>query len=163
MTSAEAGTASEAGMASSALAAAAVDESNTGLRFICRDPVYGEDPVHGGWWPRSTDLIDELEPLLKSLLASGYEVSRVMYGMRGWDTAPRQMILDGRPIRLVGYYSQQSTSIILMDRSGVRHLDLLVVAADTPAAVAEHALALAGQDGSQHRLAEIMELAAAQV
>lgn len=133
----------------------------TGLRFVRRHPVLGEDPVHGGWWPYTKDLTDELEPLLQALFASGYEVRRVMYGMRGWDPAPRQMVLDGRVVRLVGYYSQQGASIVLIDASGAKHLDLLVIAPEEDATVAKNAMDLASLDGSQHRVAEILELARA--
>jgi len=131
------------------------------LRLVRRDTEFHEGCVHGGWWPYSQDLAAELMPLLKELFTKGYDVRRVMYSSRSWDRAPRRITVDGRDIMLAGYYTQHSSSIVLFDRSGLKHLDLVVVPPNTGTPVADRAMALAGRDGDLHRAAEILDEAAA--
>jgi len=128
------------------------------LRFVCRDPVFADDPVHGAWWPRSRNLEDELPALLRALDLGGHEVTRVMFGTRGWESSPRQIAYAGRVVRLVGYYSQSAHSIVLVDTTGVRQLNLLVIPPDTVDEVASAALAMAGRDGGTERLNEILPI-----
>lgn len=133
------------------------------LRLQRRDPILGSDHVNGGWWPYSRVLEDELPTLIEALASSGFAVHRVMYSLRGWDDKPRALATSGRAVRLTGYYTQQSATLILTDSSGLRPLILLVVPPELAADAAAQALTEAGSDGDDHRIVEILERAIAGV
>ena len=119
--------------------------------------------VDGGWWPRSLDLTVELPGLLNDVWARGYDVFRVTYNLRAWDEAPRRIWVGEHQVKLGGYNTESSASITLVDSTGWRRTELVVVPPDTDAASAEQALTMAAAEGDHHRAAEILESAGAEV
>jgi hypothetical protein len=120
----------------------------------------GSGFVDGGWWPRSGNLSTELPPLLKAMWSAGHQVYRVTYDLAIWDRPPRRMTVTGRPVKLDGYRSDGPT-LSLIDQSGWKRIDLVVIPPSTDAQVAHRALDLAGLDGDPHRAQEILHKAAA--
>jgi len=127
-----------------------------GLRLRLRDPGSVGGFVDGGWWPRTLDLGVELAPLLTEIWSVGYDVRRVTYNLTAWNHAPRRIAAAGRLVRIGGYHTQDEDVVSLVDSSGWKRIDLVVVPPDTDPVVAERALALAGLDGDRHRAAEIL-------
>jgi hypothetical protein len=70
------------------------------------------------------------------------------------------MTVTGRPVKLDGYRSDGPT-LSLVDQSGWKRIDLVVIPPATDAQVAHRALDLAGLDGDLHRAQEILHKAAA--
>jgi hypothetical protein len=133
------------------------DPPDARLRLRRRDPrVVGF--VDGGWWPRSLDLGIELAPLLAEMFSAGYDIHRVTYNLARWDPAPRSVAVSGRLVKLGGYRTQNPALISLVDMSGWKRVDLLVILPDTHPRIAERALSLAGLDGDLHQAEQILEL-----
>jgi hypothetical protein len=118
----------------------------------------GSGFVDGGWWPRSDDLSVELPPLLMAMWSAGHQVYRVTYDVASWDRSPRRMTVAGRRVKVDGYRSDTGT-LSLVDLSGWKRIDLVVIPPATDAQVAHRALALAGIDGDLHRAPEILHQA----
>ena len=128
--------------------------SPDGVRLRLRANL-GSGFVDGGWWPRSGDLSAELPPLLKAMWSAGHQVYRVTYDLASWDRPPRRMTVTGRPVKVDGYRSDGPT-LSLIDLSGWKRIDLVVIPPATDAQVAHRALDLAGLDGDLHRAQEIL-------
>lgn len=132
--------------------------SPDGVRLRLRANL-GNGFVDGGWWPRTGDLSAELPPLLKAMWSAGHQVYRVTYDLASWDLPPRRMTMTGRPVKIDGYRSD-GPMLSLIDQSGWKRIDLLVIPPATDAQVAHRALDLAGLDGDLHRAQEILHEAA---
>ncbi|WP_327114083.1 DUF5994 family protein [Nocardia sp. NBC_01730] len=59
--------------------------------------------IDGAWWPRSGDLTAELPDLLAVLAVRLGPIWRVVYDPAGWSSAPRQLTVGDRAIRLDAY------------------------------------------------------------
>jgi hypothetical protein len=123
--------------------------------------------VHGGWWPRSTDLVHELPDLLDAARTAGFDTHRVVYGPSIWDRFPRspaaQYVFagsDAHRVALDRCSHQPPDTIALVDQSGSGRMDLLVIPVGTDAGLAERALAIAGRDGDSDPAAEVLDRAA---
>jgi hypothetical protein len=99
--------------------------------------------VDGAWWPRSTCLADELPELLASLSARLGRVVMVGYRRNGWHETPPLVEIAGSPIELLGFSSDEPTSVILLGEDG-RHITLHVIGPDAGEDVARQALQQAG-------------------
>lgn len=86
--------------------------------------------VDGAWWPRSTTLVDELPGLAAALSDRLGRIVMVGYHRNGWHDTPALAQIDGHPIELLGFTSDEPTSVIVMGDSG-RHLTLHVIRPDT--------------------------------
>jgi len=99
--------------------------------------------VDGAWWPQSTNLVDQLPGLLTSLSDRLGQAVIVGYRRNGWDETPSLIEIDGHRIELLGFTSDEPTSVILIGEDG-RHLTLHVIRPDTSEDVARQALQEAG-------------------
>jgi hypothetical protein len=102
---------------------------NGGVRISFRQPVTEAGFVDAGWWPRSRALTVELLPLLDVLWTACRDVTRVSYNVASWEPAPRRLQVEGRLVRLGGFRGQGPLLLVLFDRSGREHLDVLVIPA----------------------------------
>ena len=112
--------------------------------------------LDGGWWPHSRDLAQELPPLVTELSRTGFTTVRVVYRLHGWTETTRRMTIAGRRISLGGYRKQADDTIALLDGSGQRRLELLVIPPGTDPAVADRALTQAALDGDPESGAEVL-------
>jgi hypothetical protein len=99
--------------------------------------------VGGAWWPRSTQLADELPDLVASLSDRLGRVVMVGYRHNGWHETPPLVEIAGHTIELLGFTSDESTSVVLFGEDG-RHLTLHVIRPDTGEEIARQALQQAG-------------------
>ncbi|WP_434444062.1 DUF5994 family protein [Lentzea sp. E54] len=114
------------------------------LRLRLRPKALTTGYVDGAWWPRSRDLAAELPALLAVLAVRLGEIPRVSYNLTEWETAPRQIAVDGVRVRLNGFWSRppHTVDVIAGDR---RRLTLLLVPPDTGPSAAHHAMMRAAQ------------------
>jgi hypothetical protein len=127
-------------------------------------PVLGENPsrivlrpgtesnsadrcIDGGWWPRSLDLLIELPALVAVLSRTGFSAHCVVYRLHTWHETPRRTTIGGLRINLAGHRKQAVATVAVIDRSGQKRLELLVVPPQTEPAVARRALDIASRDG----------------
>lgn len=95
--------------------------------------------LDGAWWPRSTDLVQELPDLVKSVSERLGQVMVVGYRRNGWDETPALTEIDGHSVELLGFTSDEPTSVILIGQDG-RHITLHVIRPDASDEVARQAL-----------------------
>jgi uncharacterized protein DUF5994 len=111
--------------------------------------------LDGGWWPRTTDPVAELPGLVVAIDALHGPVTRLILSSAGWDSHPRRLAVDGRVLRL-GYFTSQPVSLLTALCGQTDRVDLLVVAPDTAAQVAEEALTTAASDGNRVHAPDIV-------
>jgi hypothetical protein len=140
-------------------AAVSPPRASAALRLRRRDPSVADGFVDGGWWPRSLDLSAELPRLLAELSSAGHDVAQVIYNPTAWKPAPRTLAGPGRPVTLDPSTGQDAASISLVDSSGSKRTDLVVVPPRTDRRIAERVLALAGLGGDLCRAVGIIERA----
>jgi hypothetical protein len=80
-----------------------VSETAVRLRLGRSPAIPHREDTGGIWWPRSLDLVAELEPLLAALNAAGCSARRVTYNLDAWQPAPRKAVIGGALVRLGGY------------------------------------------------------------
>ncbi|OBK89403.1 DUF5994 family protein [Mycobacterium sp. 1165178.9] len=95
--------------------------------------------IDGAWWPRSTNLVDELPGLVASLSGRLGQVVMVGYRRNGWHNTPAVAEIDGHTIELLGFTSDEEASVIVMGGNG-RHITLHVIRPDTDEDAARQAL-----------------------
>ncbi|MEW2379229.1 DUF5994 family protein [Micromonospora sp. NPDC047812] len=103
--------------------------------------------LDGGWWPRSTDPLAELPGLVLAIDLLHGPIVRLVLNADAWDGNPRHLAVDGRVLRLGYFTSQPATLLTAICRNDDR-VDLLVVPPETPAGLAEAAMALAATAGN---------------
>lgn len=85
--------------------------------------------VDGAWWPRSKNLVQELPDLLASVSEQLGPIVMVGYRHNGWDETPPLVDIGGRTVELLGFSSDEPTSVILIGEEG-HHLTLHVISPD---------------------------------
>jgi hypothetical protein len=82
--------------------------------------------IDGAWWPRSTDLVDELPTLLSTLADRLGRIAAVGYDRNGWAQVPPQLDVAGETIELMGFDGAEPASLIVIGHEG-HHLTLRVI------------------------------------
>ncbi len=95
--------------------------------------------VDGAWWPRSRHLAEELPDLVASVSDRLGRVVMIGYRRNGWDDTPALVEIAGETVELLGFTSDEPTSVILIGADG-RHLTLHVIRPDTGEEAARQAL-----------------------
>jgi hypothetical protein len=95
--------------------------------------------VDGAWWPRTTNLVDELPDLLASVSERLGPVVMVGYRRNGWQETPPLAEIGGHTVELLAFTSDEPASVILIGEDG-HHLTLHVVRPDAGEEVAREAL-----------------------
>jgi len=114
--------------------------------------------LDGGWWPRTTDPVAELPGLVLAIDALHGPVTRLVLNSAGWDDHPRRLGVADRVLRL-GYFDSQPVSLLTALCGETARVDLLVVPPDTPARIAEEALATAASTGNRAHAPDILPAA----
>jgi hypothetical protein len=70
--------------------------------------------VDGAWWPRSNALPTELPDLLAVLSVRLDAITRVMYNLAEWATAPEKLLTGGRVVRLDGSRLQATGTLEIL-------------------------------------------------
>jgi Family of unknown function (DUF5994) len=106
------------------------------------------DHLHGAWWPRSSEIDQELAPMLTLVGARFGVVFGVMLNRDEWPDAA----LAGRPARIgktrISWYglAEAHQMVLVCDRS--RRLALLVLPPETPESIALTATLMACAPGN---------------
>ena len=103
--------------------------------------------LDGGWWPRSTDPGAELPGLVLAIDSLRGPVSRLVLSADGWGDHPHHLGVAGRVVRL-GYFASQPSALLTALCDNGERVDLLVVAPDTEAGLADAAMVLAATTGN---------------
>lgn len=100
--------------------------------------------VDGAWWPRSHDPAVEFPGLVLAMSSWVGPIRRVTYHLHDWDTAGRELTVEGWTVTLVGLSTLDANTIVV---TGQRLMMLLVVTPGTPGGAARAVLqAAAGPD-----------------
>lgn len=128
-------------------AVAANEQLRTPLRLRLRPNALSAGHVDGAWWPRSRDLAAELPALLAVLAVRLGDIPRVSYNLTEWDTAPRQIAVDGVRVRLSGFWSRpaHTVDVVSGDR---RRLTLLLLPPDADPSAAHDSMMCAAERGN---------------
>ena len=122
----------------------ATDPPRQTLRLKLKPKAPATGYVDGAWWPRSLDLSAELPALLAVLAVRLGRVQRVSYNLAALDAAPRRVQVDGQPVRIGGFHSQNPHTVDVIGRDGPR-ITLLVLPPGTAEAFAHQVLMAAGR------------------
>ena len=95
--------------------------------------------IDGAWWPRSTNLIDELPDLVASTADRVGRVVMVGYHRDGWHETPPRAEIAGATVELLGFSSDEPASVIVFGNDG-HHLSLQVISPDAGEEVARKTL-----------------------
>lgn len=106
------------------------------LRVTNRLPT---EHIDGAWWPRSTDLVAELPPLLAAVSDRLGQVVAVGYRRGGWNAHPSEVDFAGHPVELLGFDSAEPPGVIVIGHDG-HHLTLRVIPPGTSEPVARQEL-----------------------
>jgi Family of unknown function (DUF5994) len=111
--------------------------------------------LDGGWWPRSPDPEAELPDLIRGLESSLGVITRVALNPDAWDSAPRQLAIDGRRVHVGWFRAMNADTIGVTSASRDRFVLLVVPPQATPAAAAT-AMAMAAEATNSARPADLL-------
>jgi Family of unknown function (DUF5994) len=111
--------------------------------------------LDGGWWPRSPDPETELPDLIRGLESSLGVITRVALNPDAWDSAPRQVAIDGRRVH-VGWFRAMNADTIGVTRGSRDRFVLLVVPPQATPPAAATAMAMAADATSSARPADLL-------
>jgi len=113
--------------------------------------------LDGAWWPRTTNAVAELPPLLEVLRSLRGEITHVLLGATEWDLPhPRRLAAGPAAARLGWYTAQPAGLLTIVTEFGADRFDLLVVPPDATSDAAEAALAAAADAADQSRASELL-------
>ena len=97
--------------------------------------------VQGAWWPRSTELTDELPSLLAALSLRIGSIDSVLYHDSDWSPAPLSLKHQGGQVILAA--NQEWSNVVSLFGPQFGRLDLLVVPPNTESTRAYNAVTTA--------------------
>ena len=129
-------------------------QSNRPLRLRLGRPP-GQDRLDGAWWPYSRDLESEMSDLVHQFPPTHGRISRAVYSLRDWDTAPSELVAGQRVIE-VGASPRDDTHVLVVQLTDGRRLTLLVVPPDFTPGQGEEALLAGSTAGNRHTARELL-------
>jgi Family of unknown function (DUF5994) len=126
-----------------------------GLRLRLDPALARRGILDGGWWPYSPDPETELPDLIRGLESCLGVITRVALNPDPWDSAPRQVAVDGRRVH-VGWFRAMNADTIGVTRGSRDRFVLLVVPPQASAAAAATAMAMAADATSTARPADLL-------
>lgn len=111
--------------------------------------------LDGGWWPRSRDPDAELPSLIAGLESSLGVITQVALNLDAWDSAPRQVVVDGRRVH-VGWFRAINAHTIGVTSASRDRFVLLVVPPQATTAAAATAMAMAADPTNSARPADLL-------
>jgi Family of unknown function (DUF5994) len=97
-------------------------EKTPRLRLKPKAPPTGY--VDGAWWPHSDGLSKELPDLLAVLSVRLDAITRVMYNLDEWVSAPEKLLTGGRVVRLDGSRLQPTNTLEIL---GINRKQILLL------------------------------------
>jgi Family of unknown function (DUF5994) len=115
--------------------------------------------LDGGRWPRSRDPEAELPALIAGLESSLGATTRVALNPDAWDSAPRQVAIDGRCVH-VSWFRAMNPHTVGLTRAFQDRFVLLVVPAQATTMAAATAMAMAADADNSARPADLLAASA---
>ena len=116
----------------------------------------GTDKLDGGWWPRSRDLTVELADLIDHFPAEFGRVVRALFSPPDWDSAPRQIAVKGRSVK-IGSFPHDDTHLIHLTTSDGSMLHVLVVPPGFSPDQGAEALLASATPGNSHSAQDLLD------
>lgn len=116
--------------------------------------------LDGGWWPRSRDPVAELPGLVLALTARYGPIRQLMLNAGAWERCFHRLVVGPRTVRL-GWFTTLDPALLIATTDARDQLDLLVVAASTPTALAQRAMTMAADPTNTLRAPDILTAAVA--
>ena len=110
--------------------------------------------VDGAWWPRSLDLVAELEELAPALRPRLGRIERVSYHLGDWDAVPRRAAVDGSTVKFAGFRFQAPGTVDVL--AELHRVTLLVLPSETTPEEARRVLAAASTAGNADSLEDLL-------
>lgn len=104
--------------------------------------------IDGAWWPRTSDLIIELPPLLHALARRLGRIRGVLLNQGEWTPTPVDWTPAGNHRVRIGWYGHQDAHMAVVIGDSAKRVDLLVIPPDTDPTSASAAMALASSMGN---------------
>jgi hypothetical protein len=104
--------------------------------------------IDGAWWPRSTDLIHELLPVLHALSKRIGRIRGVLLNQDEWMPTPVDWTPPGNHRVRIGWYGHQDAHMAVLIGDSAKRVDLLVIPTGTDPAIASAAMTLASTRGN---------------
>jgi hypothetical protein len=130
--------------------------SATEPRLVIAEHPALRDHLHGAWWPRTTDITNELAPLLRVVAARVRSVLSVALNRDEWPDAPLalQATVTGRV--KVTWYGLTEPHLMILRLDHQRRFAVLVVPPDTAEDVALTAMLMASQSGNDRTTTDLL-------
>jgi hypothetical protein len=125
-------------------------------RLYLAERLARRDHLHGAWWPHTTDIEQELFPMLAIIGGRFRSVAGVLLNQREWpQTAPGWQPRQGSKPKVSWYGAEEPHTAVL--RCGdLSRIVLLVLAPDTPESVALSATFMACTPGNSLTAAQTL-------
>jgi len=91
---------------------------------------------------------------------AGRQVVRVSYATASWQPVPRQMLVEGRTVRLGGFVHDDASMLSLRDAWGSERIDVLVISPDADTAFAANVMSTVSRPGRNETAAMTLAHAA---
>lgn len=106
------------------------------------------DRLHGAWWPRSSDLDQELAPMLAVVAPRLGPVLGVMLNRDEWTTSRETVQRPGPGRMWISWYGLTEPHLVVLHCDRSRRVALLLLPPDTPERVALTATLMASTPGN---------------
>lgn len=116
--------------------------------------------IDGAWWPRSIDLVTELPALIEAVAGRIGRIRGVLLNQDEWLPAPVDWTPAGNHRVRIGWYGHQDAHMAVLIGDSAKRVDLLVIPADSGAAMAMAAMTLATTMGNTCSAPELLSAAA---
>lgn len=133
------------------------------LRLVIAERLVRRDHLHGAWWPRTTDIEQELAPMLSRALTRVHAVLGVALNREEWPGAP--LLLQPLPTRSpkISWFGLTESHLAMLHCGGNTRIALLVLPPATPEAVAVRAMLMAAAPGNSLTTTDTLARAREQV
>jgi Family of unknown function (DUF5994) len=118
------------------------------LRLRMTPRLIHANSLDGAWWPRSTDLIKELPPLLLAVSKRIGRIRGVLLNQDEWLPTPVDWTPPGNHRVRIGWYGHQEAHMAVLIGDSAKRVDLLVIPASSDASNAFAAMGLATTMGN---------------
>lgn len=78
----------------------------------------GDGYIDGTWWPRSSDLVEELPGLLIALGSRVGPARRVVYDRISWSRTPNRLVVGNRVVELDAHRFELGNTLYVFGSSG---------------------------------------------
>lgn len=104
--------------------------------------------MDGAWWPRCSDLIQELPPVLQAVSQRIGRIRGVLLNQGEWLPAPVDWTPVGNHRVRIGWYGNQDAHMVVLIGDSAKRVDLLVIPPESERSCAAAAMTIASAMGN---------------